>query len=471
MATPHLQRLKPGQQPSAAEWNRLVDLVSRQGLATGTAFGDIGVAQGAGGIQILDGRDRGHWARIGARGTGAAYAHTHAAPDGDGTFTDLPQTSEYEWGTTTSAPAREVNGNEGVAEGTYAWVWPDPVGVSPGYLFEFSGGCGAWCGDWWTVDGRPWPLKPHQAAQTWAFSPGAGSTMGVLGVTDLRVVLPTGIGKVRVRGAIKLRHTTADPGITFSGSNGVRSFAAYAAVVFYAAGPSGYPLTEFVPVVSGTLVPTGVFTAGHIPEAWPDGWWTPVGDAPYPLGTLVGYGTGAPSAYGPSFTGVQHFDFTLDTDLYYGTLAFEVRGQKHEDGWPGTLDTVYGDNGTWLTYEPICSACEPDDPDDGEGSGSGSSTDVCCAEELARADLVVTADGDDYTLDGAVAGLWQAIDLSESVTFLRVACLSGTWYAWSTVDSVEYGPIEADSAACEPFSATFDGPALGFADPVTVEAA
>lgn len=161
MATPHLQRLKPGQQPSAAEWNRLVDLVSRQGLATGTAFGDIGVAQGAGGIQILDGRDRGHWARIGARGTGAAYAHTHAAPDGDGTFTDLPQTSEYEWGTTTSAPAREINGDTSVPSGTYAWIWPDPTAATPGYLFANPVDCCGWSADHYSFLGNALPNSPH----------------------------------------------------------------------------------------------------------------------------------------------------------------------------------------------------------------------------------------------------------------------------------------------------------------------
>lgn len=134
-----IPRLRPGQTPTAEEWNSLAEMVERQNAPPMSGqFGDLLVSQGRGGAQILDGRDKGHWAKIGTRGIGATYAHTTAASNGDGTFTDLPATNEYEYGTTTAAPVREINGNTTIAAGTYVWVWPDDRGDKPGWLFNFS---------------------------------------------------------------------------------------------------------------------------------------------------------------------------------------------------------------------------------------------------------------------------------------------------------------------------------------------
>jgi hypothetical protein len=138
MGAPNLPRLRPGDRPTSRDYNAIVDAVAGLGMVGGTAFGDIGIAQGFGGVQLLDGREKGHWAKL-TGSSGAAYSHVAVASNGDGTFTDLSSTNpNYEWGTTTSLPAWEVNGTTDIAADTIVWVWLDPVGN--GWLFEFSGG-------------------------------------------------------------------------------------------------------------------------------------------------------------------------------------------------------------------------------------------------------------------------------------------------------------------------------------------
>lgn len=135
--------LKPGQAPSAKEWNDLVAFMAQtMGTATGTAFGSVGVSRGHGGLQILDGRINKHWARITGRGTGNAYEHHAVAPNSDGTWTDLPKDSENPWGTPTNVPAREVNGRVDLdgAIPFYAEVWPDEsTFLTPGFRFVYQG--------------------------------------------------------------------------------------------------------------------------------------------------------------------------------------------------------------------------------------------------------------------------------------------------------------------------------------------
>lgn len=57
---PHLPRLRPGQTPTADEWNTLVELLSRTLSTAGSPFGEIGVARSTGGLQIMDGRAKKH---------------------------------------------------------------------------------------------------------------------------------------------------------------------------------------------------------------------------------------------------------------------------------------------------------------------------------------------------------------------------------------------------------------------------
>lgn len=137
MATPFFPRLRPGATPTAADFNALAEAFAAAVNFGGQAMGDLGVARSLGGMQLLDGREKPHWAKIGERGTGAAYGHTSVAPDGDGTFTDLANVPEYPWGTATDQPAREVNGSEDVEAGTYVRLYPDPLGN--GWLFDAGG--------------------------------------------------------------------------------------------------------------------------------------------------------------------------------------------------------------------------------------------------------------------------------------------------------------------------------------------
>lgn len=181
MPIPDLPRLRPGQMPSASDWNALCDALAASGIARGDAFGDVGTSVGRGGVQLQDSRLNGHWAKIGARGTGASYAHTAALSNGDGTFTDLPTDSEYEWGTTTGLPAREVNGDTGVTAGTYVWVWPDPTNAG-GYLFDGGSPGGGW---FWAevtggsdAGGYSWKRKYLSAAATWSDATAPGPLTG-----------------------------------------------------------------------------------------------------------------------------------------------------------------------------------------------------------------------------------------------------------------------------------------------------
>lgn len=167
MATPFFPRLRPGATPTAADFNALADALAASVGVGGQAMGDIGVAQSHGGLQLLDGREKSHWAKIGERGTGAAYAHVSAAPDGDGTFTDLAEVPEYPWGTATDQPAREVNGDENVTEGRYYRLWPDPIGN--GWLFNAGAS-----GEDSTPSGCPPPGIDPAECLVFAVTAGAG---------------------------------------------------------------------------------------------------------------------------------------------------------------------------------------------------------------------------------------------------------------------------------------------------------
>lgn len=140
---PYLPMLRPGQAPTAAEWNTLVAYLSQaMGTTSGVTGGGIGLARRLGGTQVLDGRPEGHWARVTAHGTGGFYAHNAVAPKSDGTWEDLPQDAENPYGTATEVPAVEVTGNADVPVDGTAIVWAWPNDAVPGWNFEYAGGAG-----------------------------------------------------------------------------------------------------------------------------------------------------------------------------------------------------------------------------------------------------------------------------------------------------------------------------------------
>lgn len=135
---PYLPMLRPGQVPTAAEWNTLVAYLSQTlGGTSGVTGGGIGLARRLGGTQVLDGRPEGHWARITSHGSAGYYAHNAVAPKDDGTWEDLPEDAEHPYGTTTSTPAVEVGANPLVpVDGTaIVWLWPNDT--VPGWSFKY----------------------------------------------------------------------------------------------------------------------------------------------------------------------------------------------------------------------------------------------------------------------------------------------------------------------------------------------
>lgn len=137
-----LPTLRPGQVPTAEEWNALVAFVSGAANAYATAPGAVGdgisiTGAGVRGFQVQDGRAREHWAKIGA-GSGAAYAHGQAIPDGAGGFEDLPASEYRIYGTASHFPARERSGRTDVPTGAYVRLFPDPV-EGAGFLFDYWG--------------------------------------------------------------------------------------------------------------------------------------------------------------------------------------------------------------------------------------------------------------------------------------------------------------------------------------------
>lgn len=164
MSLPSLPLLRPGQTPSAEDWNRLVAHLSRTvGTVTGLTGGDIGMGRAGGGIQVFDGRAKGHWARLTGEGDPGFYAHRAVVELADGTFEDLPEDADNPHGGADDTPAIEVNGVTGIPTGddtgTVVWVWPDET--TPGWRFQYaprptSTACGGTAHQWAvTVVGSP----------------------------------------------------------------------------------------------------------------------------------------------------------------------------------------------------------------------------------------------------------------------------------------------------------------------------
>lgn len=138
MPVSRFTRLRPGQMPSAEDWNTLVDALEQLDRVNGTAGSGVGIARGAGGITVLDGRTGGHWAKITSRGTGNHYAHHEVIPDGAGGWIDPGVGADgFAWGTTTSADAREANGRVDFDGDLplYVWLTPDETEGTPGFVF------------------------------------------------------------------------------------------------------------------------------------------------------------------------------------------------------------------------------------------------------------------------------------------------------------------------------------------------
>lgn len=138
-----LPMLRPGQAPTAREWNALVAHLADvfRTLSTAPGAAGTGISVTAGGLrsfQVRDLRQNWHWGKIGA-GSGANYAHTQALAKSTG-FEDLPASSEFIWGTATHIPARERNGNAAVPAGAYVRLYPNGGDGDPGFVFEYVPG-------------------------------------------------------------------------------------------------------------------------------------------------------------------------------------------------------------------------------------------------------------------------------------------------------------------------------------------
>jgi len=145
------RKVAPNAPVSGAMWNALIDMLGTPaGTVTGTTFGELGMGRTAqGGVTVFDQRQKSHWAKLTARGTGNRYAHNKVANNADGTFTDLPQDADNPYGTTSELWAAEVNGNVSFDSElpVYTRVWPNPTfadkATDPAWLFEYAAGSDA----------------------------------------------------------------------------------------------------------------------------------------------------------------------------------------------------------------------------------------------------------------------------------------------------------------------------------------
>jgi hypothetical protein len=250
-------------------------------------------------------------------------------PDGDGTFTDLPTTDgQYEYGTTTSAPAREINGDTGVAEGTYVWVWPDPTGTSAGYLFTAPGGasCCGTASDYYTA------TFPTISGSDVPYSLATGIVSEVVHQTFLTI--PANSGRVRIRGG-------------------------FLAVFEFAGGSEPVGLNRSL-VINVRVVPVtslGVVTGGTASNWLPAlraGWDTTSNSGNYPVGRHGPMGVMA-DVLATGFAGDQVVtEFELPDNASAAYIAWQIGG-----GWSGSLPiaggniwaTGIGRGGTWLLWE------------------------------------------------------------------------------------------------------------------------
>lgn len=132
MAIPSLTKLRPGQTPTAAQWNAMVDALSALMRPSGT--GEVEVVPSVMGTAVLDRSRKEIWTRIGSDRVGCRYSHQQVNVWRDGDKTD--QTQEYGGavGTSELLPAVEVNERTDVPSGAIVRAWPS----GDGEYFEFD---------------------------------------------------------------------------------------------------------------------------------------------------------------------------------------------------------------------------------------------------------------------------------------------------------------------------------------------
>lgn len=125
------KKLRPGVLPTATDFNA----IRKQLYALGrpSANGNIGIEQSGYGQQITDLSPRRYLARLTSQGDGVtapkfAYGWNQVTDNGDGTYTDSPtDTSNAPFGTSTAAPAYELNNRTNVPFGLSTATPPGPI--------------------------------------------------------------------------------------------------------------------------------------------------------------------------------------------------------------------------------------------------------------------------------------------------------------------------------------------------------
>lgn len=127
MAIPALPRLRPGQMPTAGDWNALCELVEALQMPTGSGYTEIIPSVLGPSLRNLTPRE--FWARITDDRDGNFYGFQEVAVIEDGTTQDQEAENYGVVGDSELLPAVEVNGNEDVAADTIVKLTPSPFGA------------------------------------------------------------------------------------------------------------------------------------------------------------------------------------------------------------------------------------------------------------------------------------------------------------------------------------------------------
>ena len=128
-----LPRLRPGETPTADDWNAIADLVEQMFRVSGT--GNTEVAFGATGFQVYDLAPQPLWVRITDDRDGNKYGWVRVFPAPDGSAPDEASYPGRITGASDSVPAVAIGGATDVPEGAKVQIWPDPEGRAF-YVFE-----------------------------------------------------------------------------------------------------------------------------------------------------------------------------------------------------------------------------------------------------------------------------------------------------------------------------------------------
>ena len=195
--------LRPGEQPSVADFNAMAEAVAQMGESSNTYGSDLSLDRSNGGVQVNDHATPGHWAKITGVTTGM-HSHVEVTPDGVALASGQ---GYYGTATTNGTPAREVNGQT-APTGTVVWLELDPFRM--GWVFSL-GSTGGGGGFYAALSGSS---SPYSFGQVDGPNFGASGTAGGKSGTANATELLTGLAGIPA-GTVVWMTPTPSPAVFF----------------------------------------------------------------------------------------------------------------------------------------------------------------------------------------------------------------------------------------------------------------